>query len=166
MTLQEFFDWLAIHPGWVLFFFLIIPVAAALAGWIGKGEGHLSPWKYFYTLLVYLVCIPGIFAVFLNIYLFLFERRSVMETDVFTQVLPIFSMIGSIAIIRNNVDLDLVPGFGKLSGLFTLISAILIIMFFIDRTHIIAITYIPIGWLLLIFVGLLIVARYSFKKIL
>lgn len=166
MTLQEFFDWLAINPGWVLFFFIFIPLAAAIAGWIGKGEGHLSPWKYFYTLLIYLVCIPGIFAVFLNIYLFLFERRSVFETDVFTQVLPIFSMIGSIVIIRNNVDLGLVPGFGKLSGLFTLISIILIIMFFIDRTHIIAITYIPIGWLLLIFVGLLIVARYSFKKML
>lgn len=166
MTLQEFFDWLAVNPGWVLFFFIFIPLAAAITGWIGKGEGHLSPWKYFYTLLIYLVCIPGIFAVFLNIYLFLFERRSVFETDVFTQVLPIFSMIGSIVIIRNNVDLGLVPGFGKLSGLFTLISVILIIMFFIDRTHIIAITYIPIGWLLLIFVGLLVVARYSFKKML
>lgn len=166
MTLQEFFDWLGQHPGWILFYFLLVPFAAALSGWMGKGEGHLSPWKYFYSALVYLVCIPGIFAIFLNIYLFLFERRSIFETDVFTQVLPIFSMIGSIVIIRNNVDLDLVPGFGKLSGLFTLISAILIIMFFIDRTRIIAFTYVPIGYLLLIFAGLLLLARWSFKKML
>jgi hypothetical protein len=166
MTLQEFFNWLALHPGWLLFYFFMIPLAAALSGWIGKGEGHLSPWKFFYAALIYLVAIPGIFAVFLNIYLFLFERRSVLETDVFTQILPIFSMIGSIIIIRNNVSLDLVPGFGKLSGLFTLISVILIILFFIDRTHILAITYVRFEVVLLIFAALLLLARWSFKRML
>ncbi|MBK7409436.1 MAG: hypothetical protein IPL49_01615 [Saprospirales bacterium] len=164
MTLQDFFNWLSMHPGWLLFFFLLIPLSALLAGWIGKGEGHLSPWKYFYATLIYMVCIPGLFAVFLNIYLFLFERQSIMETNIYTQLLPIFSMVASVFLVRKNVDLDLVPGFGKLSGLFVMISAILITLFFIDRTRLFAFTFVPFQYVLLLFAAMLLLARWGWKR--
>ena len=165
MTLQEFFDWISLHPVWLLFFFLFIPLAALVAGWIGKGEGHLSPWKYFYSVLIYLVCIPGLFAVFLDIYLFLFERQSIWSANLYTQFLPILSMFVSILIIRKNVDLDLVPGFDKLSGLLMMISAIMVILFFVDRTRIIAFTFIRIEYVLLIFAAMLLLARWGWKKL-
>ena len=81
MTLGEFFDWTAEHPSFLIVFFIAIPVIALLAGLFSKGEGHLSPWKYLYSTLIYLVSIPGIFAVTLSVYLFLFERRSIMDTN-------------------------------------------------------------------------------------
>jgi len=165
MTLQEFFDWLSLHPGWLLFFFLFIPVASLIAGWIGKGEGHLSPWKYFYSALIYLVCIPGLFAVFLDIYLLIFDRQSIMEFNLYTQLLPILSMIVSILIIKSNVDLDLIPGFEKISGLIMMISAILVILFLVDRTRIIAITFLPIQWVLLILLGMVLLARWGWKRL-
>ena len=73
MTLREFFQLLADNHLYVIFFFTIIPFAAWLAGLLGKGEGHLAPWKFLYSTLIYLVCVPGIFAVSLDVYLFLFE---------------------------------------------------------------------------------------------
>ena len=70
MTLQEFFRLLGENPSYVLMYFGLIPITALLAGILGKGEGEISPWKYLYSTLIYLVCVPGIFALTLNIYLF------------------------------------------------------------------------------------------------
>ncbi|MCB0634394.1 MAG: hypothetical protein KDD15_31895, partial [Lewinella sp.] len=155
MTLEEFFQKIADNPAYVIFYFTIIPLTAVLAGWMGKGEGHISPWKYLYSTLIYMVSVPGIFAVTLSIYFFLFERRSIMDTDVFIQILPVISMVVTLLIIRRNVRLEHIPGFDKLSGLIMMISATLAIMWFIDRTHIIVFTHIPFMYVILIFAALL-----------
>lgn len=165
MTLEEFFQKIADNPAYVIFYFSIIPLTALLAGWMGKGEGHISPWKYLYSTLIYMVCVPGIFAVTLSIYFFLFERRSVLETDVFIQILPVISMVATLLIVRRNVRLEYIPGFDKLSGLITMISATLAIMWFIDRTRIIAFTFVPFQYVILIFVVLLIAIRFGWKRL-
>jgi len=166
MTLKEFFELLANQPYLILAFFLIIPFTAFLAGVMGKNEGHISPWKYLYSVLVYLVCVPGIFAVTLNIYLFLFEKQPIMNTDVFTQILPILSMVGTLMIVRNNVEYDQIPGFGKLSGMMMMIFAVLLLMWGMDRTriYIVAFTRMPFQYVLMVFVGLLIAFRFGMKK--
>jgi drug/metabolite transporter (DMT)-like permease len=103
MTLQQLFQRIGENPNFILFYFLIIPIAAVIAGVLGKGEGHLSPWKYLYASLIFLVSIPGIFAVVLNAYLFLFQRGDIMQTDIYIQVLPIIVMVVTIFFIRRNV---------------------------------------------------------------
>lgn len=165
MTLQEFFDMLGENPSLVLSYFVLIPLTAFLAGILGKGEGNISPWKYLYAVLVYMVCIPGLFAVILNIYLFLFERRSALDTDVLTQILPIFSMIITLFLIRSNVLLDQVPCFEKLTGFLTIVTVVMAIMWILDKTHIIAFTYIPFYYVVLILLVLIIVIRYGWKKV-
>jgi hypothetical protein len=159
MTLGEFLTYLNNNPLYVVVYLILIPFAAWLAGVMSKDEGHRSPWKYIYAVLIYLVCIPGIFALTLNVYLFLFERRSIFDLQVNTQILPVFSMIATLLIIRKDVDLDLIPGFHRISGLIMMIAAAICIMWFVDKVRIIIFSYMPIQSLLLIFVGLLIVIR-------
>jgi hypothetical protein len=149
MTLAEFFEMCGNHPGLLVGFFALIPAIALLAMFFSGGQGHLSPWKYLYTVLIYAVAIPGIFAVTLSVYLFLFERRSIMDTNIFTQILPIFSMVLTFILIRKQVDLGLVPGFGKLSGLVTILSVLIILMWIIDKTHIYSITFMPF-WVVIV----------------
>lgn len=167
MTLREFFDLLANQPYLILAFFLLIPFTAFLAGIMGKNEGHITPWKYLYSTLVYLVCVPGIFAITLNIYLFLFEKQPIMNTDVYTQILPILSMVGTLLIIRNNVAYDRIPGFGKLSGMMMMIFAVLTLMWGLDRTriYIVAFTRMPFYYVLFIFIGLLVAFRLGMKRV-
>ncbi len=165
MTLREFFQLLADNPAMIIGYFLFIPIAAFLAGWLGKNEGHLSPWKYLYSMLIYLVCIPGIFAVTLNIYLFLFEKQSIFDTDIYTQILPILSMIATLLLIRNNVNLDRIPGFGKLSGLVMMIGSILALMWIADKTRILVFSYLPFQNVILIFVVLLIAVRFGWSRL-
>ena len=125
----------------------------------------MAPWKYLYTALIYLACVPGIFALTLSAYLFLFEHRSIMQTNIYTQILPLVSMVVTIWLVRKNVDLDLVPGFGKLSGLLLLIAVVLVLMWILDRTRIFALTYIPLPLAILILVGLFVVARIGLRRI-
>jgi len=165
MTLKEFFDLLGQTPSYVLSYFFLIPLTAFLAWMLGKGEGHLTPWKYLYTILVFLVCIPGVTSAALDLYLFLFEKKSIMDANIYTQILPILSMALTLMLIRQNVSFDDVPGFGKIGGLITLIAIILVFMWFVDRTHIVVFSYMPIQQLLLIFVGLLLAARWSTKRL-
>ncbi len=165
MTLQDFFNFLVSNPFWIISYFLLIPFTALLAGIFGKDEGQEDPWKYLYSALIYLVCVPGIFAVFFNLYLFIFERRSIFQTEIFTQLLPIVSMFVTMLLIRRNVSLDLIPGFDKITGLFMMITAAFAFFWVLDKTHIIIISFLPLWQGALIFIGLLLVMRWGWGRL-
>jgi len=63
------------HPLILAAVFIALPLAAWLCGRLHpRGGGGGTPWKYFYCLLVYLACVPGMFAGVLTAYT-LFRRR-------------------------------------------------------------------------------------------
>ncbi|MEP6794344.1 MAG: hypothetical protein ABJB16_08465 [Saprospiraceae bacterium] len=165
MTLGEFFQWTALHPAFLLVYFVGVPLIALLAGVFSGGEGHLSPWKYLYSTLIYLVSLPGIFAVTLSIYFFLFERRSILDMNLFTQVLPVISMAATVLIIRKQVNLDLIPGFDKLSGLILILAALICVMWIIDKTQIYSITFMPFYIVILILLAGFFVVRMGLRKL-
>ncbi len=165
MTLKEFFDLLALNPAYIIGFFLLIPLAAFIGTIIGKGEEDETVWQFYYSTLIYLAAVPGIFSVTLNIYLFLFERRSVMEADVYTQILPIISMFATLMIIRKSVNLDKIPGFGKLSGLIWMVGAVLLIMWFMEKTRIYVFSYMPVQYVFFILIGLILVFRFGWGRL-
>lgn len=155
---------MAEHPLYLVFYFTIFPLLSLIADWADQDRGHYPPWNYTYAALIYAVSIPGIFAIALNVYFFLFEKQSIMQTDVLTQVLPIASMILTLLIIRRNVDLDFIPGFDRLSGLMFIITAVMAMMWIVDRTRIIAFTYLRFEYVLLIFLGLLLLIRFGWSR--
>jgi len=164
MTLGDFFQALSDNPTVVCFLFVSVPLTAFLASIFGKNEGAATPWKELYTVLVYLTCIPGIFAITLNVYLFLFERQSVNDVNLYTQVLPIISMVLTLWLIRKNVKLDQVPGFEKLGGLIMILFALIVFMWILEKTHIFAITIIPFSYFVILFVVLLVGIRFGWKR--
>ncbi len=166
MTLQELFSFVGENPIYVFYFFVALPVLAGIIGLLGDDKCHKSPWKEFFMIIIYAVMIPGIFALFLNIYMFLFDRRSVMSFDVFLQILPILSMVVTLFVIRKYIAFDYIPGFDKISGLVLVISALIMILYFADRFRIIAFTYMPFQYLVVIFIVLLLIINYGLRKLL
>lgn len=164
MTLGQFFDAVSQNPSIVIFYFVALPVTALLAMLFGKGEGHLSPWKYLYTVLVYMACIPGIFAITLNAYMFLFERQPVMQTNIYTQIAPIVLMLVTLWLIKKNVSLNAVPGFDKIGSLFFIITVIISMMWILEKTHIFVFTYMPFYQFVLMFIGFLILIRLAWHR--
>lgn len=164
MTLGEFFNALSENPSIVCFLFVAVPLTALLASIFGKNEGAKSPWKELYTILVYITSIPGIFAITLNVYLFLFERQPILETNIFTQIFPILSMVVTLWLVRRNVSFEDIPGFDKLGGLILIIAALIILMWILEKTHIYAITIIPFSYFIFMFVILLVIIRFGWKR--
>lgn len=166
MTLRDLFDYLSANPLTVAAYFMILLITAILAGLMGKGEGHLSPWKYLYAAIVYLVCVPGIFAATLAVYLFLFEQGgSIYNVNLLTQVLPIVAMIITLNVVQRNVPFAYIPGFGRLTDLIMTIFTVFILMYLLNRLHLVAWIYVPVQWLLLIVVGLLLLVRFGLKRL-
>jgi len=165
MTLGDFFELCSNNPAFVIFYFAAVPLSAFLALLLSRGRGGESPWKYLYAVLIYLACIPGIFALTLNAYLFLFENMRIMDTNIYTQILPVVSMILTIWLIAKSTSLDNVPGFDRLSGFLTLIAVILILMWILDKTRILTFTYIPFVYVVLILAGLLLTARWGLHRL-
>ncbi len=172
MTLEDIFKYIGDNPTPTIIFFLLIPVVAAIVAWIGAGEGTKKPWGYIYSTIIYLVAIPGIFALTLCIYQFLFKRDfDFTQVNVFVYFLPIISMVATFLILRRVVELDKIPGYDKLSGLLMTIAATIVFMFIldfiIDKTKIYAFVFIkaPFTILLGIFVVLFFLFRFGMKKL-
>jgi len=165
MTLGDFFGFLNANPYYIVFYFLAIPLGAFLANWLGKGEGHESPWCIFYSTLLYMVAIPAIFSIILNVYHMLFENISIYDANIFTQVLPIGSMLLTFFLIKQNVNFKDIPGFGKLTGFVGTITAVMLIMFILNKMHLIAFTYVKFQYIILLLIGLFVLIRFGTKKL-
>lgn len=165
MTLGQFFESCSANGILVRNIFIALPILAGFASYFGKDESHKYPWPYFYSALIYAVCIPGIFAVTLNIYLFLFERRSIMNANVYTQILPILSMIFTLFFVKKNVDIRTVPGFDKIGQLIFVLTVLISLLWILEKTNIVVFTYLPFYQFLLMFIGALILIRFGLKNL-
>ena len=165
MTLGDFLNYIGDNPYYIIFYFFAIPFAAFLANIFGKDEGHLSPWCVFYSVLIYLVVVPGIFSIILNLYHLLFERQSIYQTNIFAQILPIVSMALTIFLIKKNVDFAQIPGFGKMTNLLSIIAGSMVILFVLEKMRIIVFSYIPFIWFIVVLVLLFVGIRYGTKRL-
>jgi hypothetical protein len=166
MTLRDFFTFITAHSEIPVIFLLAVPALAFLVNlWAGDTAEAIFKWRYVYAGLVYLACIPGVLAVTLNVYLFLFERQSIWDTNLALQLLPILTMIGTLLLIRQKIPFQYVPGFGRLSGFLTLIAALIGLMWFFDRLRLVAFTYVPFSYIVIGFVAVLILIRFAWSRI-
>ncbi len=138
MTLQELFESNAVSPTAILIFFILVPLTAFVLGALTEEEERYdSPWCYVYSALVYLACVPGMLAFIMVVYTLLFVRGgSLVDLNVMTYFLPIISMVASIFVIRQDVDLDGIPGFNKIPGLLTMVLMTFLVILLIQKTRI------------------------------
>lgn len=166
MTLRDFLLYLSDHPMPLMAFFIGIPLLALWVGWVDADRGHESPWRYIYAVLIFAVCIPGIFSLALSAFQFLFQRnRSILDANLLTQVVPVISMFLTLSIVKRNTPFEYVPGLGKISSLMTFIAVSFALMYLLDRTSIVAFVNIPVQYLLIVVLALILVLRSAFGRI-
>ena len=137
MTLRELIQQTDSHPWLIVGAFVALPTLAWLCGRChAKGNGGSAPWKYVYSALVYLACVPGILAAVLTAYTLFFTRENLLDVNPVVYLLPIASMVATLVFIRKSVEFDLVPGFDRLSGLMVMIAITFGIVLAIDKTRI------------------------------
>jgi hypothetical protein len=165
MTLNELFDYLKEHNFYVIIYLVGLPVLAGILGLFSGEKGNRDPWRYLYMLILYGICIPGIFAITLLIYALTYMKINVYEIDLLTHVAPVISMVVTILVVRKYVNLEEIPGFNKISGLLMMIAVVLVLFWILEKTRILVFTYMPFYWVLLILAALLLIFRMGLKKV-
>ncbi len=165
MTLQELFTNIGDNPTAVVLYFAFVPIAATVVS-IGSGkEGHMSPWTYLFSGLIYLSCVPGILAFVLTVYTFLFERKSILQMDLLVYFLPIISMAATLFIVRRKVDLRYIPGFSQLSGLLLMLMATFVVMLVFQKIRLLGIFFLSTSTLVGLFLGLFGLFMFGWMKL-
>ena len=116
-----------------------------------RGEGLRSPWKYFHATLVYWVCIPGVFVAVLLAYLLLFQNTNLLKLNLLVFFLPLASTGVTLVLVQRAAgSFGALPGFGRLSGLLTMIGLAFAVAFLLHRLRFVIGFFGDFGTLLLI----------------
>ncbi len=137
MTINDLVREAGRQPWLLVGIFAGLPAAAWITGKLHRDDrGDNAPWKFIYAVLVYLACIPGLFSAVLTGYALFFTGQNLANVDLLVYFLPIVSMVLTLVFVRWRVRFDQVPGFGRLSGLMTMIGASFVIALAIQKTRI------------------------------
>lgn len=137
MTTRELIVLTGQHPVVLATTFIVPPVAAWVLGRIhGRAQGGAAPWKYFYSVFVYLACVPGMFAGVLTAYTLFISRENLLDVNPLVYFLPVVSMVVTLVFIRKNVSFDEVPGFDRLWGLMVMVGCSFAIALAVQKTNI------------------------------
>jgi hypothetical protein len=137
MTTRDLIQLAGQHPLVLVAAFVVPPLLAWLLGQMHeRGRGAAAPWKYLYAVLVYLACVPGIFAGVITAYALFISRENLLDANLLVYFLPIVSMVSTLIFIRKNVSFDEVPGFDRLSGLMVMVGCSFAIALAIQKTNI------------------------------
>ena len=148
MTANDWLEWLAARPLWVGGYLAALPVLALLFGFLHRrGAGNDAPWKYLYSALVYAACIPGTLGAMITLYMLLFTGQNLLEVNVLVTLAPVLAMGAALAVAGRNVDLGPLPGFGRLSGLMTMLGLTFVVLFALSRTRLFVVCGGSILWL-------------------
>lgn len=134
MSIAELIARLGQYSTGLMIFLTALPVIAYFYGkFISPVQALQRPHRYIYAFLIYLACVPGIFSAVITAYSLFFINANLLEVNFAIYFLPILSMGITVALIKNRVDLDGLPGFDRLKGLIVLLTLTFIILLFLIR---------------------------------
>lgn len=167
MTFEELFKLMSSAPLVILLIFLFPPLYALVLRLIhGKGRGGEKPWKYFYTVLVYLSCVPGMFITVITAYQLFVEGVNLIKLDLLVYFLPIISMVATLIMTKAQVDFREIPGFNRLSGLLLMLGGAFAAALIIDRLNFVVLFHGSILWLFGIAAALFILMKIGSARLL
>lgn len=162
MTIREFLSLLGAQPLILLAVFGGLPVLTAAWGLIHKrSQSPSSPWKYGYSVLVWVSCVPGVLSGVLLAYAVFFARENLLDLDLLVYGLPLASLLATLFLIGRRMSFSEIPGLGRLWALVTLIAVSFALALAIDRTRIFVGFFGSIDRLFLLFAGILVVLKTS-----
>ncbi len=85
------------------------------------------------SVIVYLVSIPGMFALTLVFYTLFITHQNILDVNAVIYFLPIIAMGLVLYLIGRKTDLNRLPGFGRLSGLMLMLALVCIIVLILYR---------------------------------
>jgi len=165
MTISDAFELLAPVRGWIALGFAGVPLLTWSFARLTKNSIAAAR-KYVFSFAVFAAVIPGVFSLLSALYIILFTHANLLkEMDIVFGLLPIVIMAATLLIVRRFMSFDEIPGFDHLSGLIAMTAAAFFLVFILDRIFIFVHVSLPWQIFIIIFAGLFLVIKFSWKKI-
>jgi hypothetical protein len=166
MTLRELIQSSGQHWVPLCSTLVAVPIVSILLGMTHRrGDGGNAPWKFGYSILVYLACIPGIFASVLTAYSLFFSNENLLDANLLIYFLPITTMIVTLVAIRKRVPFEQVPGFDRLSGLMVLLGCSFAIALALHKTRLFIGFFGSAGMLFALAAGVFVIMRWAASRL-
>ena len=165
MSIQDIIDLFGSQPNFILSYYVVILVVAIIGYLFVNKNNFKAPLSYLYTLLIYGVSIPGLLSFMLLLYSFFFLKGNLLELDIVVYIVPIIGLITTLFIINKSVPMSYIPGFDKISGLFTIVIITFFITYLLQKMFFGVLFIGKVQHLIVLFLGLLIVLKLAFDKL-
>lgn len=165
MTVQDLINNITSNSEFILNYYIGLLVVSLLGMLFVNSNNFKAPINYLYSILIYLIAIPGTLAIILLTYNFFYLKSNLMQLEVVVYYLPIIAIVVLFAIINKTVSLKYIPGFDKISGLFSIIFVTFIFTYLIQKVFIGIFFIGSITQLLVIFGVLFIVLKVGWSKV-
>ncbi len=151
---------------WLLIYFCVPPLLALLLWPVTREIWRAKPpLSYLYSLLVYLVAIPGVFSLILLGYSVFFLHQNLLEVNALFYFLPGLSMLMTLIIIGRSVSFGDLPAVDHIIGLITVLGITFLAVLFIYKTRIFIGFFGSIETLILLAVGVFILLKWGLNKL-
>jgi hypothetical protein len=166
MTIQDLIDQLGQYGLVIALFFAIPPLLVWALGFVAYDrDGSIVFFDYAYSVLTYLVCIPGVISAVLIGYSLFFVQQNLLEVNFLIYFVPVISMALSFFLIGRRVSFDRLPGFGRLSGLMMLIGLSFLVVLVLFKLRLIIGFFASMESLVLIGIAVFVMFRYASAKL-
>ena len=133
MSVNELINMASDYREWLAGFFLTVPILAFFISLAVKPISRLRVVDYFLSIIIYFSAIPGMFSSVLLFYSLFIAQHDLLDVDILIYFLPIFSMVTVFYLIGRKTDFELLPGFGRLSGLMLMLLLVCIVAWEIGK---------------------------------
>ena len=165
MTIQDILNIFSANADVLLTYYVALLVLALVGLLLVNEANFKSPITYVYTVLVYASAVPGLIAAILLLYNFFFLKKNLLELSLVTHYMPVLAMLLLLFIVNKTVTLKRVPGFQKLSGLFSTIGIALVLTYLVQKIFVGVFFVGSISMLIGVFIILLILLKLGWNRL-
>lgn len=163
MTLLDLFALLDRHPFPVLAHGIGLPALAfAVSHYRDAVPLESSPVRWLYSAILYAVCLPGLVATVAIADVV--THGGLLEVGLLSQLLPLLSMLATLALFRRLPNPEAIPGFRRLTGFIWVLILTALALSLLMRTRIWILFGGGIGTLLLLMGGLFLTLKWAFDR--
>ena len=140
-TLRDLIERLAEHADampWALALAVVAPplLVVGLRLLHGPTGGGDNPWRYAHAVLAFWASLPGMLATCVLAYALVFGEGSPLDQPVsvvLAVIGPVLGMVATLGLMSRLVDVGRVPGFGRISGMLTVLAVSFLVVLLLRR---------------------------------
>ena len=165
MTINELTQWLEQYERALALWFMALPCLTYVGGAAIKAFSPVLM-RYLLGAAIYLAVIPGICMTLVLLYMVLFVCLNLLqEMRLVLHLLPVVSMLGTLWAASRLEAFAVIPGFDRLQGLMLLVGLGFAALLLIHKTFVGIHFFARFEYLLLLFVGFLVLWRLGLVRV-